>query len=155
MTIKLIAIAPADGWGFISEDGKTFLLRSPYTTEDKIELPNDLPGEMISRGAYEACDIDFNVIKKVVRYLKDVYIESKQTQDTSLRSENLTKFLEHAPDDTLLEYLNRARDELIPDGQYDEAAAVALDLMKLESVRDNAKMWDIGMDILKKCRYGE
>ena len=156
MKIKLIAIALADGWGFISEDNKKFLLRPPYTSEDKIELPRDLAGEMIARGAYEVCDIDFDNKKDLVRHLKDVYIESKQGQGVSpSSSEKRAEFLKYATDDILFGYLTRARDELIPEEQYDAAAAVALDLMKLERVRENAKMWEIGLDILEKCRYGD
>ena len=54
MTVKLIAIAQDDGWGFILDDDETFLLRPPYTSDDKIKKPHDIVGEMMSRGAHFA-----------------------------------------------------------------------------------------------------
>ncbi len=156
MKFKIIAAAPDDGWGFVLEEEKIFILRPPYTSSDKMEVSMKVVESAIHIRGFEECDITLDTINEVVRSLKEMYIESKRKQGIDPpSSEKLKEFLKYATDDILFGYLTRARDELIPEEQYDAAAAVALDLMKLERVGENAKMWEIGLDILEKCKQGE
>lgn len=153
MKIKIIAAAPDDGWGFVSEDEKIFLLRPPYTSSDKIGVSMKVVESAIHIHGFEECDITLDTINEVVRSLKGMYIESKRKQGIDPPSaEQLKKFLKYATDDVLLEYLNRANDELIPEGKLSAAEAVASDLLDLENVRNNTVMLSMGLDILKKCR---
>jgi len=155
MKIKIIAAAPDDGWGFVSEDEKIFLLRPPYTSSDKIEVSMKVVESAIHIRGFEEYDTTLDTINEVVRSLKEMYIESKRKQGIDPpSSEKLKEFLKYATDDMLLEYLNRANDELIPEGKLDAAEAVASDLLELENVRNNTVMLSMGLDILKKCKEG-
>ena len=153
MKFKIIAAAPADGWGFVSEEEKIFLLRPPYTSSDKIEVSMKVVENAIHIRGFEECDITLDNPNEVVRSLKEMYIESKRKRDIDPpSSEKLKEFLKYATDDVLQGYLNRAYNELIPEGKLDAAEAIALDLLDLENVQHNTKMLSIATDILKKCR---
>lgn len=155
MKFKIIAAAPDDGWGFVSEEEKIFLLRPPYTSSDKIEVSMKVVENAIHLRGFEEYDITLDTINEVVRSLKEMYIESKRKQGIDPpSSEKLKEFLKYATDDVLLGYLNRANDELIPDGKLDAAGAIASDLLDLENVRNNSEMLSMGLGILKKCRQG-
>lgn len=153
MEIKIIAIAPKDGWGFIEKEEKLFLLRPPYTTSDQIEVTiKDLSKAIHSYG-FEECAISRNSINETVKFLKDAYIETKKTQGIELPSfEKLREGLKYATDEVLLEYLKRAKKELIPEGKLDAAESVTIDLMKLERVMTNQEMQKMAIDILENCK---
>lgn len=153
MKFKIIAAAPADGWGFVSEEEKIFLLRPPYTSSDKIEVSMKVVENAIHIRGFEEYDLTLDTINEVVRSLKEMYIESKRKQGIDPpSSEKLKEFMKYATDDMLLEYLNKANDELIPERKLDATEAIALDLLNLENVQNNTEMLSMGMDILKKCR---
>ncbi len=155
MKFKIIAAAPDDGWGFILEEEKIFLLRPPYTSSDKIEVSMKVVENAIHLRGFEEYNITLDTINEVVRSLKEMYIESKRRQGIyPPSSEQLKEFLKYATDDVLLEYLNRAYNELIPEGKLDAAEAIALDLLNLENVQNNTEMLSMGLGILKKCRQG-
>ena len=152
MKFKIIAAAPDDGWGFVSEEEKIFLLRPPYTSSDKIEVSMKVVENAIHIRGFEEYDITLDTINEVVRSLKEMYIESKRKQGIDPpSSEKLKEFLKYATDDVLLEYLNRAYNELIPEGKLDLAESMASDLLELENVQNNTEMLSMGLDILKKC----
>ncbi len=90
---------------------------------------------------------------EVVKFLKEAYIETKKTQGIELPSfEKLREGLKYATDDVLLEYLKRAKKELIPEGKLDAAESVTIDLMKLERVMTNPEMQKMAIDILENCK---
>lgn len=155
MEIKIIAIAPNDGWGFIEKEEKISLLRPPYTSSNLIEVSRKEVENAIHLHGFEECDISLNGINEAVKFLKEKYIESKETQGIDLpSSKQLRELLKYATDDVLLEYLSKAQRELIPEGKLDAAESIALELMKLESVNDNPEMREKGIDILEKCSQG-
>jgi hypothetical protein len=152
MEIKIIAIAPNDGWAFIVKEGKIFLLRPPYTSSNQIEVSRRVVENAIHLHGFEECDITLSSVNEVVRFLKEAYIELKKKQGVSLpSSEQLRELLKYATDDVLLEYLTKAKRELIPEGELDAAESIALELMKLEKVKKNPEMGELGLDILEKC----
>ena len=155
MEIKIIAIAPNDGWGFIEKEEKIYLLHPPYTSSNLIEVSRKEVETAIHLHGFEECDISLNGINEAVKFLKEKYIESKETQGIDLpSSKRLRELLKYATDDVLLGYLNKAKRELIPEGKLDAAESIALELMKLEKVKNNPEIREMGIDILEKCSQG-
>ncbi len=153
MKVKLIAIAPNDGWGFIAEEEKIFLLRPPYIFSNQIEVSNKTLENAIHLHGFEECDFTFSGMNELVRFLKQEYIKSKENQGVNLpSSKQLKELLRYATDDVLLEYLGRAQRELIPEGRHDAAESIALELMKLDRVIRNPVMSKKAIYILVKCR---
>jgi len=152
MKIKIIAIAPNDGWAFIIKEYKIFLLHPPYISSNQIEVSEKDVGTAIHLHGFEECNFDFNSLHEVIEFLKTKYIESMKKQGIGLpSSEQLRELLKYAPDDVLLQYLKRAEEELIPEGKLDAAESIALELLKLDKVKDNLEMHDMAADILDKC----
>ncbi|MEA3281874.1 MAG: hypothetical protein U9Q68_04830 [Euryarchaeota archaeon] len=78
MKFKIIAAAPDDGWGFVSEEEKIFLLRPPYTSSDEIEVSMKVVENAIHIRGFEECDITLDTINEVVRSQGDVYRIEKE-----------------------------------------------------------------------------
>jgi tetratricopeptide (TPR) repeat protein len=155
MEIKIIAIAPNDGWGFIEKEEKIYLLHPPYTSSNLIEVSRKEVENAIHLHGFEVCDISLNGINEAVKFLKEKYIESKETQGIDLpSSKQLRELLKYATDDVLLEYLNKAKRELIPEGKLDAAESIASELKKLETVRKNPKMLEMIIETLEECNFG-
>ena len=148
--IKIIAIDLDNGWEFISKDGKTFLLRPPYTSSNQIEVSREFVENAIHLQGFEECDIPIVDINEAIEYLKEKYIESKRDQDIGLpSSEQLIELLEYADDIVLFEYLNRIKRDLIPEGKLDTAGFIVSELAKLEQVKSNPEMWRMVMEIIE------
>ncbi len=153
MEIKVIAIAPNDGWAFIIQEDKIFLLRPPYVASNQIEVSEKDVENALHLHGFEECNLDFNSLREVVEFLKNKYIESMKNQGTGLpSSEQLRELLKYAPDDVLLQYLKRAEEELIPEGKLNAAESIALELMKLDNVKENHEMYKMAMGVLEKSK---
>ena len=152
MKIKIIAIAPNDGWAFIIKEDKIFLLHPPYVSSNQLEVSEEDVETAIHLHGFEECNFDFNSLHEVIEFLKTKYIESMKNQGIGLQSsEQLRELLKYAPDDVLLQYLKRAEEELIPEGKLDAAESIALELLKLDQVKEDREMLDMAADIIDKC----
>lgn len=152
MGIKVIAIAPYDEWAFIEKEGKIVLLRPPHTTSNLVEVSEQVVGNAIHKYGFVECDSTFSSMREVVRFLKETFVRLMKEQGIGTpSSEELRGLLKYATDDVLLEYLKKAEKELIPEGKLDAAEAIALELMKLEKVKNDRGMLEMCRDILEKC----
>jgi len=150
MEIKIVAIAPNDGLAFIVKQDRIFLLRPPYLSSNQIEVSEEAVKKAVGSLGFEKCSVAFNSISKVVRYLKEEYIRSMKNQRINLPpTEKLKDILKYATDDILLEYLNKAMNELVPQGKVDVAASLAFDLVRLEKVKNNPEMLRMAVEILE------
>ena len=153
--IKIIAIAPDDGWGFILKDGKTFLLRPPYTPSDQIEVSMEFAENAIHLQGFEECDVTLVDVNEAIEYLKQGYIESKRNQGIDVpSSKQLRELLKYADYIVLFDWLNRIKRELIPEGKLDTAASIISELAKLEQVKSNPEMWRMAMEIVEEIKGG-
>jgi hypothetical protein len=151
--IKIIAVAPYDGWAFIEKGKKVFLLEPPYESSNMSEASENVVENAVGKYGFEECDITFGSMKEVIRYIKDQFIKSRKDLGIEApSSEELRDLLKYFEDDVLLEYLRRAREELIPQGKFDAAEAIALDILKLERVKDNPEMHKNAIDVLESCQ---
>ena len=149
MGIKIIAIDLDNGWEFILKNGKTFLLRPPYTHSNQIEVSREFVENAIHLQGFEECDIPLADMNEAIEYLKQGYIESKRSQDIDPpTSEQLVELLKYADDIVLFDWLNRIKRELIPEGKLNTAASIVSELAKLEQVKSNPEMWRMVMEII-------
>jgi len=150
MEIKVVAIAPDDGWAFIVKGDSVFLLRPPYLSSNIIEVSEEAVERAISSLGFDRCEVTFSSIVEVVRYLKEEYIKSMKDRGIKIpSSEKLKDIMKYATDNILLEYLDKAKNELIPRGKLDAAASLAFDLIELEKVKSNPKMLRMAVEILE------
>lgn len=153
MKIRAIAIAPHDGWAFIVKEKKIFLLRPPFVCSNQREVPLEVVENAINIHGFDECDITFDSMNEVIRFLKDQYIRSRKDQGIDVpTSEELRELLKYLDDDVLLKYLRRAQNELISEGNLDAAESVALEILKLERVKNCPEIQRMAIEIIERCK---
>jgi hypothetical protein len=154
MKIKLLAVAPYDGWAFILKDEHLLLLRPPYQADDLIESSERDLAAAISKYNFQECHSSFDNFEETINFLEEKYIEAMERLGFSLPdTEELKSLLEYASDDILQDFLDKAEKELIPLRSLDAAESIALELIQLEHVKKNQNMFKRAVEIIKKCRY--
>ena len=147
--VKIIAIAPTSVWAFIENDGKIYLLQPPYF--DQIEVTERDIEKVLQLYTFVECDKDFADLGEAIELLETKYVELLEKRGIENPStEELKELLNYADDEILLEYLQRAKDELIPDGDFDTAETVVADIMELERV--DIKINKIAADVLREIQ---
>jgi hypothetical protein len=149
--VKIIAIAPSSVWAFIENDGKIYLLQPPYF--DQIEVTERDIEKLLQLYSFVEYDKDFADLGEAIELLETQYVELLEKLGIENPStEELKELLNYADDETLLEYLQRAKDELIPDGDFDTALTVVKDIIKLKRTNPeiNSKAESIWQEVLDK-----
>lgn len=153
MKTRIIAIDPYDGWAFIAKGKKIFLLRPPYTPSNLSEVSENVVANAVGKYGFEECDIAFDSTDEIIKFLEDQLVQSRKRFGIDLPSSTqLRELLKYFDDSVLLEYLRRAQEELIPEGNLEAAESIALDIIGLEKERTNPEMKRMAMEILQKCR---
>jgi hypothetical protein len=163
MKIRLLAIAPEEGWAFFSQSGqsgavdKIYLLRPPYTKESLVEVAKEIVEKAVFHHGFEACeDIPFDNLAALIAYMERRFVEIEEAQGKGMPSlEELRGLLEFADDDVLNMFLTRTEDELIPQRAFGPARTIATDLLRLDTVIANLEMRQRALDILDKCNQAE
>ncbi len=156
MEIKVVAIAPNDGWAFITKEDNMFLMRPPYTSNHMIEATQKTVQNALHMHGFEVCDQSFDSWKEVIDFLKNKYVEAIKSRGIDFPSEDeLGEILKYATDDVLVRFLERAEKELIPRGKREAARSIALDIMKLEKVKSDPKIHDKALSVFDKCAQAE
>jgi len=152
MKIKLIAIAPEDGWAFFAQEDNIYLLRPPYTTERLVQVSKDIVEKAIFHHGFESDEISFDTMAELINYVEERFVEIEKAQGKGMPSlDELREILEFATDDVLDMFLTRTENELIPQRVFGPARAIATDLLRLDSVINNPRMRERALDILVKC----
>lgn len=153
MKIKMVAIAPFDGWAFIIKDEVIYLLRPPYHTHDLMESSESELATAICRYPYRECNVFFNKLSEAVNFLKETYVEEMEKMGFSLPDrDELKSLLEFPSEEVLADYLDKMENEFIPNRNLDAGESLALELIRLEKVKQDATLFNRTMDIINKCR---
>lgn len=100
MEIKIIAMAPYDGWAFIEREKKIFLLKPPYISSELSEVSEKLVENAVCTYGFEECDITFDSMNGVIRFVKDQFVESRKELGIDVpSSEELRDLLKYSNDD--------------------------------------------------------
>jgi len=115
MKIKMIAIAPYDGWAFIIKEERLYLLRPPYRAKDLLEVEEKDLENAIHKSGFQECDQAFNNLAEIIGFLDEQYIEAMKKRGIALPDkEQLKELLEYATEEILTGYLEKAEREFIP-----------------------------------------
>lgn len=141
MEIKMIAIAPKDGWAVILKENKNYLLRPPYTIDTLTEIPDkDLEIAVFSKN-YDKCNFSFKSMQDIITYLnKQFYETNKKNLKSTFSSDERLNVLKCANDKLLLEFLNKAKRDFITRKDISIAEKIAFDLIGLEKVKKNIQL---------------
>jgi len=154
MKIKLIAVAPYDGWAFILKDDHVYLLRPPYQANDLIESSEKDLVFAISKYNFQECNSSFDNFEETIDFLEEKYVEAMEKSGFSLPdTEELKSILQYASEEILRDFMDKAENELIPLRSLDAAESIALELIQLENVKKNQTMFKRAVNIIKKCQH--
>lgn len=153
MKIKMIAIAPYDGWAFIIKEEQLYLLRPPYRAKDLVEVAEKDLENAVHKYGFQECDQAFNNLAETIGFLNEIYIESIKKKGISLPDkEQLQELLVYATEEILMGYLEKAEREFIPQRNLDAAESIALALLPLDKVIQNEDLFQKTIGILKRCK---
>ncbi len=153
MNIKMIAIAPDDGWAFIIKDEQLILIRPPYDKNDLVIVVEKDLENAIHKHGFQECDCAFNAIAETIDFLNQKYVEGMKRRGVPLpQKEELRGLLEFATEEILIGYLEKAELEYIPNGNLDAAEAIALALLPVEKVKKNKKVFQKTIDLITRCK---
>ncbi len=114
MLIKLVSIAPEDGWAFVVIDGRFYLVKPPYETEKFLEVtPNSYLGS-IHMGGFLAEEREFDGWEQLFGYLRDRLLEVRPEIARVDVHELRRRFVLVSSLDDLQAALGFVRDKLIP-----------------------------------------
>jgi len=148
--IKLLAIIAEDGCGFFSEGDRIYLLRPPYTRESLIEVSLDIVEKAIFHHGFGSCEISFDSMSALVSYIEKCFVEVEEARGRGMPSlDELRELLEFADEGILDMFLTKVETELVLQGSFSIARAIATDLLRLDRVQENPQMWQRCLSILR------
>ncbi len=153
MKIKMVAIAPYDGWAFIIKEEQLYLLRPPYRSKDLLEVGEKNLENALHKYGFQECAHAFNNLSETIGFLNEKYIEAMKRKGMSLPDkEQLKELLEFATEEILRGYLETVEQEFIPQRNLEAAESIAFALLPLKQVKQNEELSQKIIEILKRCR---
>lgn len=147
--VKMVAFAQNSGWAFIYIDDELYLFRPPYYPSHQIKATERDIERAIKLQIFDEYDREFANLTDAIRFLDNHYVELiKKRGIVEPSIDNLKKLLKYVDDSTLLNYLKRAKNELIPNGNLDNAEALVIDILALE--KTNPEIKGEALNVLKE-----
>jgi hypothetical protein len=149
--LKIVALAPYDGWAFVRENDNLFLLRPPYTVSSRDRCSPKELAEAVSKHGFNSVDRSFGSYSELIQFVKDEYIKANKDNGKVVPTvEELKELLNYASEDVLLGFLEKAEKELLPEGKIEAAESLILDLMKLDKVIKNKNLFAQALNVIDK-----
>jgi arsenate reductase-like glutaredoxin family protein len=149
--VDIIAISPDSGWAFVTDEGKLYLFRPPYIPSHRIEAKDMDVEKAFQLQIFVDCQYSFKNMDEAIRFLENYYIELLENIGITEPSiDELKEFLKYVDDDTLLDYLKRAKDELIPNGDLVTAGTIVADIIELDKA--NAEINKMAANVLREIQ---
>jgi hypothetical protein len=151
--LRLLALAPEDGWAFI-EDGESLLVvRPPYADWSRSVTRRENLATAIQQHGFLPEDRSFPDWAFLIDHLKKKIIETRRTRgDEEPTAESIRKLFHFAPRYILAEYLDRIESELLPGREWNAAATILTEMLRVETVRTDAALFERTLDLLDQCR---
>jgi hypothetical protein len=124
--IRLLALAPEDGWAFVRSEGQVRLLRPPYGKRTHPVVEESAVARAVAVEGFEAAEEDFADWADLFAALEQRFLASRPAPPAGLAPEAVERILRHAPPSALDGFLDRIECELLPSRQW-EPALVLLD----------------------------
>jgi hypothetical protein len=119
--IRLLAIAPEDGWAFVRSGDRILLLRPPYGKRRHPAVEESVVVRAVAVEGFEAADQAFSDWPALFAFLEERFLAGRPVLPKALAPETVERILRHAPSSSLESLLDRIEQELLPDRQWDAA----------------------------------
>jgi hypothetical protein len=119
--IRLLAIAPEDGWAFVRSADRILLLRPPYGKRRHSSVEESVVARAVAVEGFEATGQVFPDWPALFAFLEERFLASRKALPAALAPEAIERILRHAPPSALEGLLDRIEQELLPGRQWDAA----------------------------------
>ncbi|HKH47648.1 MAG TPA: hypothetical protein VKM72_23570 [Thermoanaerobaculia bacterium] len=119
--IRLLAIAPEDGWAFVRSADRILLLRPPYGKRRHPAVEESVVARAVAVEGFEAADQVFPDWPALFAHLEERFLAGRKALPAALAPEAIERILRHAPPSALESLLDRIEQEILPGRQWDAA----------------------------------
>jgi len=147
--LRLIALAPEDGWACIETDKGTFLLRPPYVRDSLVPISGSTVENCVSAHGFLSEDVTFSDWQGLVRHLRQRIEECRPDRRAVSTRELGNKFFASASPDDLDAALNYVENELLPQQSWSHAQAILTAVLRIPLVRQNDSLYDRATRLLE------
>jgi hypothetical protein len=110
--IRLLAIAPEDGWAFVRSADRILLLRPPYSKRRHPTVEESVVARAVAVEGFEAADQVFPDWSTLFAFLEERFLAGREALPAALAPESVERILRHAPRPVLESLLDRIEHEL-------------------------------------------
>ncbi|HWY20211.1 MAG TPA: hypothetical protein VNX26_03265 [Candidatus Acidoferrum sp.] len=151
--LKIVAIAPEDGWAFVVRNGETLLIRPPYAQSSLMATSEEASEGAVQKYGFEALDKDFSDWGSLLEYLRG-RLSERQKKEVAPVSEFAPEILGSAPKELKAKMLARIGKELIPNREWKAALLLLRSMQKSRGTMDDPELRNMVLDMLEDCAEG-
>lgn len=131
--IRLLALAPEDGWAFVCSADRILLLRPPYGKRRHPTVEESAVARAVATEGFVAEDRVFPDWPALFAFLEERFLAGRPALPAALAPESVERILRHAPRAVLEKLLDRIEHELLPDRQWDAASELLARFLTVDS----------------------
>jgi hypothetical protein len=151
--LDMIAAAVEDGWAFVRRGNNILLIKPPYLQSNMLAVSEDTVEKAITRHGFASVEKHFHSWGDLITFLKNQLIATRKEQGLAEpRTELIRELVEFAPLYMLKSYLDRAKNELIPNREWNACLNLLTAIMGLETVRVNSELYNYAVEVLENCQ---
>jgi hypothetical protein len=149
---KLLALAAEDAYAFAEQNDELFLIRPPFTSRVKKQVPRAALETAIVRYGFMRSDQTFDSWSGLVQYLRDEFLRARRgTNQQPEDSDNIRRLVQRAPEEVVLQYLERIETELIPREEWSAAIELLTHLFRNVVAKGRPDLLDNCATLLERC----
>jgi hypothetical protein len=151
--IDLLATAFESGWAFARHDGRTYLVRPPYTTASRVVVSEPTVERAVHAYGFHAATGQFQDWASFIAFLRDQIVKAREKEGSLIPAEGEAgmRLLRHAPHAILVGYLDRVEKELIPSGEVRAARKILNAVLELDKVKMDQSLSARASRLRERC----
>lgn len=149
--LKLLALAPEDGWAFVQRDAEILLVRPPYRRSSMPVVSEATVEKAIHAHGFTAAQEEFDDWEKLITALQQRFVETRKALGQAVSDNPGLALLPYAPRRILEGYLTRIETELLPQREWRAAQDLLITLLGLEAVKSNGDLLERVSRLLQQC----
>ena len=95
--LKLLAVAYDDGWAFVEQRGKYWLVRPPYKSHMRSVVSKGTICKAVTAHSFEASEEEFKGWKDLIKHLREKFIASHQARWGEPDRDRMRSLIQDAP----------------------------------------------------------
>lgn len=131
--IRLLALAPDDGWAFVRSADRILLIRPPYGKRRHPVVEESVVARAVAVEGFRAEDRVFPDWSALFAFLEEQFLAGRPALPAALAPESVERILRHAPTSALGGLLDRIEHELLPDRRWDAACELLVRFLTVDS----------------------